>query len=255
MSRISVILNQKGGVGKTTTVHALATGLTNKGYTVLVVDTDPQGNISYAMRADVSEKGLYEAMREEATAAEIIQHTPQGDIIPSTLLLTAADLEFTQTGREYILDSILEPIKENYSHIIIDSPPALGILTVNALVACTDVIIPLTADIFALQGLSQLCKNIDRVKKFCNKNVHIAGLLLTRYSSRSILSRELKEAIESKAIELNTGIYNTIIREGVAVRETQTQQTNLFDYAPSSNPAVDYAGFISEYLNQEKGSE
>jgi chromosome partitioning protein len=176
------------GVGlppdKTTTAHALATGLISKGYKVLVVDTDPQGNISYAMQANINGKGLYEAMREETTAAEIIQHTPQGDIIPSTLLLTAADLEFTQRGREYILNSVLEPVKEKYSHIVIDSPPTLGILTINALVACTDVIIPLTADIFALQGLSQLYRNIDRVKKFCNKNVHIAGLLLTRYSSR-----------------------------------------------------------------------
>lgn len=254
MTRVTTIINQKGGVGKTTTAHALCTGLLHKGFKTLVVDTDPQGNISYTMKANMQGKGLYEAMKEESPITDLIQHTEQGDILPSTLLLTAADLEFTETGREYIIDSILESVKERYSHIIIDSPPTLGVLTINALTASSDVVIPMGADIYSLQGLNQLYSTINKVKRFCNKNITIAGILLTRYSGRTILSRDIKEGIESKAKELNSRLYETIIREGVAVKEAQTRQASLFEHAPQSNPAIDYMAFIEEYLAQEKGA-
>ena len=118
MARTTVVINQKGGVGKTTAAHALATGLTKKGHKVLVVDTDPQGNISHTMQADTTVKGLYEAMREEQPTKELIQHLTQGDILPSTLLLTAADMEFVSTGREYILDDVLASVKNDYDYII-----------------------------------------------------------------------------------------------------------------------------------------
>lgn len=252
MTRITTVINQKGGVGKTTTAHALVTGLIRKGYKTLVVDLDPQGNLSYTMGADTTGKGLYECMKEEAVDDEVVQHITQGDILPSTLQLTAADMEFTSTGREWLLDSVLQPIKGNYSHIIIDSPPTLGILTINALTACNDVIIPMGADIYSLQGLNQLYNTIGKVKKFCNKNISIAGLLLTRYNNRTILSRDIKDGIEEKAEEFNAELYKTIIREGVAVKEAQTQRVSLFDYSPKSNPAVDYMNFINEYLEQEK---
>ena len=254
MTRITTVINQKGGVGKTTTAHCLATGLKFKGYKVLVVDTDPQGNISFTMGADVNGKGLYECMREEVAAEEITQKTGQGDILPSTLLLTAADMEFTSTGREWILDGIIKSVKEKYSHIIIDSPPTLGVLTINALTACNDVIIPMGADIYSLQGLNQLYSTIAKVKKFCNKDINISGLLLTRYSNRAILSRDIKDSIEGKATELQSPLFRSIIREGIAVKEAQTQQLNLFEYAPKSNPALDYMDFISEYLEQQEGA-
>jgi len=246
------VINQKGGVGKTTTAHALSTGLIKRGHRVLVTDTDPQGNISHSMQADVNGKGLYEAMKEELTTIKVIQQTAQGDILPSTLLLTAADMEFVSTGREYILDNVLDPVKNDYDYIVIDSPPQLGILTINALVACTDIIIPMTADVYSLQGLNQLYNTINKVKKFCKKDIIIAGLLLTRYSDRTILSRELREAIEDKAAELNSIVYNTIIREGVSVREAQTARKSIFDHAPKSNPAADYMDFITEYLSKER---
>ena len=254
LTRITTVINQKGGVGKTTTAHSLATGLSFKGYSVLVVDTDPQGNISFTMGADTSGKGLYECMRKETTTDESIQHTSQGDILPSTLLLAAADMEFTSTGREWILRSILESVKEKYEYIIIDSPPTLGVLTINALTACTDVIIPMGADIYSLQGLNQLNNTIGKVKEFCNKDLIIAGLLLTRYSNRAILSRDMKDEIKQKASEIGASLYNTIIREGVAVKEAQTSQSNLFEYAPKSNPAIDYMAFVNEYLSQTKGA-
>jgi chromosome partitioning protein len=229
----------------------LGTGLIKRGYKVLVVDTDPQGNVSHTMQADTIGKGLYEAMKEEMPATELIQKTKQGDILPSTLLLTAADMEFVSTGREYILDTVLEGVKNNYDYIVIDSPPQLGILTINALVASDDIIIPMTADIYSLQGLNQLYSTINKVKKFCRKNIVIAGLLLTRYNDRTILSRELKESIEKKANELESKLYNTIIREGVSIREAQTARQSIFDYAPKSNSAIDYMDLITEYLKNE----
>jgi len=251
LTRVTTIINQKGGVGKTTTAHVLATGLSRQGFRVLSVDVDPQGNLSYTMNADTTRRGLYEAMREEAPITDLIQITAQGAILPSTLLLAGADMEFTSTGREWILDSILQPIKDQYSHIIIDSPPTLGILTINALTASSDVVIPMGADIYSLQGLNQLYRTIGKVRKFCNRNIHIAGLLMTRYSSRAILNRDIKDGIGDKANELDAHIYETIIREGIAIKEAQTQQFCLFEYAPKSKPAQDYMNFIGEYLRQE----
>jgi chromosome partitioning protein len=249
MARITVVINQKGGVGKSTAAHALSTGLTRKGFKTLVVDTDPQGSISHTMQADTS-IGLYEAMKEQQPTKNLIQHLTQGDILPSTLLLTAADMEFVSTGREYILDNVLESVQTDYDYIIIDSPPQLGILTINALVASDDIIIPMTADIYSLQGLNQLYSTINKIKKFCKKDIIIAGLLLTRYSNRTILSRDLREAIENKASELNSRLYDTIIREGVSVREAQTARQSIFDYAPKSTSAIDYMNFISEYMER-----
>ena len=248
--RITTVINQKGGVGKTTTAHALATGLTKRGHKVLSVDMDPQGNLSFTMGASTTGPSLYEAMREEAEASAVIRSTGQGDILPSSLLLAAADMEFTATGREWILDTLLSPIKERYSHIIIDSPPTLGILTINALTASTDVVIPMGADIYSLQGLYQLHSTIAKVRHYCNKNLKIAGLLLTRYNPRSVLSRDLREGIEEKAAELNAHLYSTFIREGIMVKEAQTNQQSLYAYAPKSNPAQDYESFVSEYLAQ-----
>lgn len=254
MTRITTVINQKGGVGKTTTAHALATGLNHRGYKALVVDADPQGNITYTMRADAAKAGLYEAMRGEITAAEAVQHTEQGDIIPSSLYLAGADLEFTQTGREYLIREMLEGITGSasaYSHIIIDSPPALGILTVNALTASSDIVIPVGADIFSLQGLQQLLSTVAKVKKYSNPTLEIAGLLITRRGTRAVATRQLIEAIESKASAMSAHLYRAIIREGIAIKEAQIMQSSIFDTHATAKATEDYTAFIDEYLAQE----
>jgi len=248
MARITTIANQKGGVGKTSTAHALATGLTKKGRRTLAIDIDPQSNLSYVMHADDQRAGIYEVLTGKESIFKTIQHTGQGDILPSTLLLTGADMEFTDNGREYLLKNIIEPLKKIYDYIIIDSPPTLGILTINALTASDDVIIPMGADIFSLQGLSQLYNTINKVKKYCNPNLNIAGILITRYNGRTILSKDLREVIESKAAQIDAPTYNTIIREGISVKESQTQQESIFKTNINSNPAQDYINFINEYL-------
>ena len=247
-TRITVITNQKGGVGKTTTAHALVSGLTNKGKKALAIDTDPQGNLTYTVQANPNAHGIYEAMKGTASAHDTIQHTRQGDIIGASLMLSGADMEFTATGREYILAKLLGQLQEDYEYIIIDSPPTLGILTINALTAANDIIIPLGADAYSLQGLAQLHATIGRVQEYCNPALTIAGLLITRHNGRTVLGRELKEVIEHKARQLGARIYETVIRECVAIREAQVWQKSIYTTEPISNAAQDYLAFVDEYL-------
>ena len=249
--RTTAILNQKGGVGKTTTAHTLATGLTHRGYSVLLVDADPQGNLSDTMQADPEQTGLYEALKGAVPPLESMQRTAQGDIISSSIELAAADMEFTSTGREYRLREVLDEVKQDYSHIVIDCPPSLGILTVNALTAADDVIIPVGADIYSLHGLRQLLSTIAKVRKYSNKGITIAGLLITRKSNKAVATRQLIEAIEKQAGALDIHLYRAIIREGVAIREAQIRQGSIFDTHPAAKVTADYASFIDEYLAQE----
>ena len=249
MARITTIINQKGGVGKTSTAAALAAGLNLAGYKTLAVDADAQCSLTYIMGAD-AERGIYEAMTG-TNAAQLIQHTDQGDLLPSSPALIGADLEFTKTGREYILRDVLEPIQGEYTHIVIDCPPQLGIMAINALTASDDVIIPMGADILSLQGLGQLCDTINTVKKYCNPKLKIAGLLITRYSKRAVLSRDLAEVISDQAQAIGASVYHTQIREGVAVKEAQTMRTSIYQTHPKANPTADYKSFVKEYLKQE----
>lgn len=257
MTRITTVINQKGGVGKTTTAHALATGLNHRGYNALVIDADPQGNITYTMKADTALAGLYEALKSGMGAHDFIQATEQGDIIPSSLDLAGADLEFTQTGREYLIREMLEDVisASAYTHVIIDSPPALGILTVNALTASTDIVIPVGADIFSLQGLRQLLSTVTKVKKYSNPELEIAGLLITRKGARAVATRQLIEAIGANAAALHAHLYKTIIREGIAIKEAQIMQSSIFDTHATAKATKDYSAFIDEYLTQEAQQE
>ena len=245
--RIISVANQKGGTAKTSTAHALATGAAYKGKRSLAIDFDPQGNLSFIMGADASRAGAYELMKQQAKAAQIVQYTSQGDIIPASLNLAAADIEFSgKPGRDFFLQAALEPLQDAYDVAVIDTPPTLGTLLVNALTASDEVIIPMNADILSLQGLYQLAETITQVKSFCNKGLKVTGILITKYSGRTVLARDIKETIEAKCAELGIPVLNTVIRDGVAVREAQTTQESLFAYAPNSNPAKDYLQLFDE---------
>lgn len=245
--RIISVANQKGGTAKTSTAHALITGATYKKKKALAIDLDPQGNLTYIMGANANMPGAYEVIKKERTVAEAMQHTPQGDIITASLNLAAADTELsTKPGRDFFLQAVLEPLQAVYDVIVVDTPPTLGTLLINALTASNEVIIPMNADILSLQGLYQLAETIKQVQNYCNKNLSVSGILLTRYSGRTVLARDLKETIEGKCTELNIPLLNTVIRDGVAVREAQTMQESLFTYAPNSNPAKDYMQLFNE---------
>ena len=193
------IINQKGGVGKSTTASAIGGGLNSK---VLHVDLDPQCNLSYLMEANISgltQASALDVLQGNASAADAIQHTAQGDIIAASPALSGADIVLTATGKEYRLKEALEAIVGEYDYCIIDTPPALGILTINALTACNGCIIPAQADFLSLQGIGQLHGTIETVKKYCNPGLKVYGIVLTRYSARAVISREVTAMMEETA--------------------------------------------------------
>lgn len=248
------IANRKGGVGKSTTAAALMGGLTIRSYRVLGIDLDAQRNLSSTTRGK-GDKTILGVLTGEITAAEAVNHTETGDIIPASRSLAGADTILTETGKEYRLREALETVADNYDYCIIDCPPALGILTVNALTAADNVIIPAQADIFSLEGIEDLYESFLAVKKYCNPNLAIMGVLLTRYNARSNLTQDATELASRLAAKIGTTVFNTRIREGVAVRESQIVQENLFTYAPKANVTGDYRAFIEEVLAKEKKQE
>lgn len=231
--QIIAVANQKGGVGKTTTSHAMCAGLAEKGFKVLGIDLDPQGNFSTACGAEnYNVPTSYELMKEEASAEEAIQQTKSGfDVIPSNIMLAGAEQELSQTGKEYRLKEAVSPIAGNYDFIIIDTPPSLGVLTVNAFTFASDILIPTTAGIFAATGIGQLAKTVKNVQKYCNQNVKITGILFTRFNPRANISKQIQELTAQVSEYISAPIYNTHVRSTVAVEEAQANRTDIFTYA------------------------
>jgi chromosome partitioning protein len=245
------IINQKGGVGKTTTALALAAGLGRSGKKVLQVDLDAQANITQTLGADDRGWTVLDVLTRKSKTEETIQKTGQGDVLPASPGLAGLDTMLTSVGKEYRLKEALAELNGTYDYVIIDTPPALGILTINALTACDEIIIPAQADIFSLNGIKQLYETTQTVQEYCNPKLKILGILLTRYSSRSILSRDIADVIEQTAQDLRTRLFRTTIRENIAIKEAQAKQQTIFDYAPKSNAAADYLAFTKEILLSE----
>lgn len=250
MKECIAVINQKGGVGKSTTSNAIGAGLFQRGYKVLFIDLDAQGNLSYSMKCENKPLSSLEVLTGTATAKEATLTTPQGDIIPASPALASADTIITDTGREYRLKEALEPLKEVYDYIIIDTPPALGTLTINALTACDSVIIPAQADIYSLQGIGQLSQTIQTVKRYCNKGLTIKGIVITRYSPRAVLTRDMTDLLEDTAKQLNTKVFTSRIRECIALKEAQASQTDIFTYNPRSNAGIDYKALLEEMIGE-----
>jgi chromosome partitioning protein len=245
------IINQKGGVGKSTTALALGAGLTRIGFKVLYIDLDAQGNLTYALGAS-RDTGLtaFEVLTKRIEIHDVIQSTPQGDIIPASPALAGADTVINEVGKEYRLREALGFIKGTYHYVVIDTPPALGILTINALTACKRIIIPAQADIFSLQGIGQLHSTIKTVKRYCNPYLKVEGILLTRFNSRAVLSRDVAQMIDQAAKQLRTRLFRTTIREAIVVKEAQAMQQDIFSYAPQGKATEDYRNFIKELLER-----
>lgn len=247
---IIAVANQKGGVGKTTTTQALAAGLVGKGYKVLGIDLDPQGNFSTACGVEsYNVPTIYEVMKRVATIQEAMQRTKGGyDLVPANIMLAGAEQELSQTGKEHRLKEVVAPVAGDYDFIVIDTPPSLGVLTVNAFTCATDILIPTTAGIFATAGISQLNETVTSVQKYCNPGVKIRGILFTRFNPRANISRQIKELAEQLSEYISAPIYKTYIRSAVAVEEAQANRADIFDYAGKSTVAEDYRAFIEEFL-------
>ena len=253
MGECIAISNQKGGVGKSTTCSAVGAGLFHKGFKVLYVDMDAQGNLSYSMKANNKAISSLEVLTGTATAEEAIVKTSQGDLIPAAPALGSADTLLKDTGREYKLKEALEPIRRNYDYIFLDCPPALNVLTVNSLTACNSVLIPAQAEVYSLQGIGQLAQTIQTVKKYCNKDLIIRGIVATRYNARAVITKDMTELMEDTAKQLHTKLYKTKIRECIQLKEAQATQVDIFTYSPKSNAAADYNALIAEILEDKKG--
>jgi chromosome partitioning protein len=245
---IVTVVNQKGGVGKSTTAHALGIGLSIKKFKVLFIDLDGQSNLSYMLNADREKPSVLDLLTNKVKINEVIQRFSCADIIPSSPELAWADNVITATGKEYRLKESLEALKGEYDYIIIDTPPSLGILTINALSASTSVIITAQADIFSVQAISQVSDTINTVKQYCNKSLQIGGILLTRYNDRTIIGKDIAIELEKIAKSLNTNLFKAKIRENVTIKEAQAVQESIYEYASDSNGAIDYKLFVNEYL-------
>ena len=246
MKEILAIVNRRGGVGKTATAHAVGAGLSLRGYKTLFVDLDSQCNLTYDVGGKPAPLTSMEVLSGTATAQEAIQHTAGGDIIPASPSLAVADTAIDGTGKEHRLKEALELIAGDYDYIVIDTPPALGVLTVNALTACTSVIIPAQAEVHSIQGIALLYDVIRAVKKYTNPALTVKGILITRYNGRAVLSRDMRSNLEETAKELGTKVFPVPVRECIAIKEAQATQNNIFTYAPRSNATEDYTALLDE---------
>lgn len=247
-----VVANQKGGIGKTTTATTLAGILGKKGKTLLI-DADPQGNSSATYQAEIENQGtLYDVMVDSdmLPLEDAIQHMPNGDIVASDPLLTKAEkiLDGDVDGLYRLKDAI--DGLEGYDYIVIDTAPSLNVILYNCLIAADEVIIPVTADAYSMQGLQQLCNTIKAVQRRQNPSLKIAGLLLVRFSGRSNLEKKVKEELEQQAKELGTKLFQTTIRECIKTKEAQEAKKLLTDYAPKCTSMEDYQSFVKELIDK-----
>lgn len=248
----TAIVNQKGGVAKTTTSLNLGAGLIKRGKKVLFVDMDAQGNLTYSININKLNGNILDVLLKNSNInnciSEITIGNSKSSLIASTSLLSGADSKISEVGKEYRLKETLEALNDAYDYCILDTPPSLGILTVNAMTAADNIVITAQADVYSLQGIANLANNVMAVREYCNKSLKIKGILLTRYNDRAIITKQITNMLESNAKELETKLFNTKIRENIAIKEAQAKKSDIFTYAPKSNGAIDYDKFIEEYL-------
>lgn len=241
------LLNHKGGVGKTTSTINIGAALVELGKKVLLVDLDPQANLTLALGVPRQAITIYESIRGkgELTPYQVKENL---DVIGSTLDLSGAEMELiNEAGREYILRELFDPLIEEYDFIIIDCPPSLGLLTLNALTSSQFVVIPLQTEFLALQGLTKIKQVIDKVRFRLNKDLQIAGVVATMYDARKVLNRDVVETIKKYFGEK---VFDTMIRDNVALAEAPAQRQDIFEYNKGSNGADDYLELAKEILQR-----
>lgn len=260
-NEIIAVINQKGGVGKTTTSVNMGAALAESGQKVLLVDIDAQCNLSThlgAVRdqtdennpeaAPVPEFTIYDVLKGSKEIKEVVINRSENlDVVPSSLLLSAADLELGgMVGRELILRKALDKIKNDYNFIIIDCPPALGLLSLNALAASHSVVIPVQSEYLALHGVRQLLDTVDQVREVYNENLSVRGVLICLHDSRKRLARAVSETIRSYFGDL---VFNTVIRSNVSLAEAPASGQTVFEHAPKSSGSEDYSNLVKEMLS------
>ena len=249
MNKVIAITQHKGGVGKTTTTVNLGAALAMKGYKVLLIDLDAQANLTESLGVNNQGDTIVNALTS-SSKVEPIEVYRNLYVIPSSLDLAGVEVQLLNSyARELILKGVIDQLRKTYNYILIDCPPSLGLLTVNALSAADEVIIPLQAQYLAVKGLNSLLDIINMIKKQLNKKLIIGGVLITQYDSRKILNREISETIRA---DFKAEIFNTKIRDNVAIAEAPTAGQDIFKYAPNSKGAQDYKALAEEIIKRSK---
>ena len=251
-----IIANQKGGVGKTTTAAALAAGLTLRNYRVLMIDSDPQGNLSASAGIDPdSVLTLDDILSGNRAIEDVILKTESfGDIIPCSLSLADADRRLVDFRAHKILKNNLRRVAFNYDYCIIDAPPSLGILSLNGFFASDWIIVPVNAAAFSLQGINSLVRIVNEVREE-NTGLSILGVLITRFNPRTNMGKDAVEALSVMVDQIGTVLLDSRIRQGVAIEASQAEQRDLFSAYPKSGVAHDYDAFVEEILTRIKEDE
>src|SRR5919198_1014987 len=254
MGRVISFANQKGGVAKTTTTLNLGVAFAEQGLNVLLVDLDPQGNLtmSQGLNPDAIERSMFDVLVHRLPITEVIQEA-EVDLAVSSIDLAGAELALSSMiGRERALEKALEPIKENYNYILIDTPPSLGLLTINALVASDGVIVPVQCEYLSLRGLVQLENTLSMIRENLNPDVEIHGILPTMFDRRTLHSREAIDILEENFGEL---VFDTKIRKTIRYAEAPVKGTSVLAYDPDGDAAQAYRKLAREVLNGAQARE
>lgn len=254
MGKVYAIVNQKGGVGKTTTTINLCACLAELGKRVLIVDIDPQGNTTSGL--DVPKKGqsVYDCMIDGIDSKDIVQHTKYErlDLLPSNMDLAGGEVELVNMpDREQRLKQAIHPLKEDYDYIFFDCPPSLGLLTINALVASHSVIVPIQCEFFALEGVAQLVDTIRLVKQSLNPQLYIEGVVMTMYDNRTNLSAQVAKEVEK---HFGATVYQTYIPRNVRLGEAPSYGQSITDYDRRSIGALRYSKLAEEFIQRSEGN-
>lgn len=241
--------NQKGGVGKTTSTINVGAGLCREGYKVLLVDLDPQANLTYSLRLSSKrlETSIYDVLKGSIEPDESIISHNGFDIMPSSIDLSGAEMEFAnEPAREMLLKNTLGKFSKDYDYILIDCPPNLGLLTLNAFTAVKEIFIVLQSEYLALHGLSKLMDVIQVVKERLNPDIEISGIICTLFDGRKNLNKEVVDHIQDY---FGDKVFDTLIRDNVALAEAPSHHKTIFEYAPDSHGAKDYSALAKEIRN------
>lgn len=255
--KVICVSNVKGGVGKTTTAAVLSAGLAARGLRVIMADSDPQANLTMCFMPEPPDgtPTLYHVYAERKALDEVkIPVSENLDIVPGDFSLCNADMQFLKAGRLGMLKKALQKgLGSSYDFMVIDTPPNLGILSLNAFLASSHVIVPTSADSFSMKGIRLLKQALDEVAEETEKDISVAGLLLTKYTDRTNVARLLEKSVNAAAGLLGTEVFKSRIRQATVLQESQVAKASLFDYAPKAPVAADYQAFIDELLERIGG--